>query len=62
MENSNEIRLSVNNHVHYRMVLKTEAELDSIERLIQEHVPEAKKARLFGKELSYILPRENVPE
>lgn len=44
------------------MVLKPQAELDRIEELIQDHVPEAKRARLFGKELSYILPRENVPE
>ena len=44
------------------MVLKQEAQLSKIADLIATHIPEAKRARLFGKELSYILPRERVPQ
>ena len=44
------------------MVLKQEAQLNKIADLIATHIPEAKRARLFGKELSYVLPRERVPE
>lgn len=42
------------------MVLKAEAALNEIASMIERHIPTAKKARLFGKELSYILPRDHV--
>lgn len=42
------------------MVLKPEASLDGIANLIQQHVPDAEKTRLFGRELGFVLPRENV--
>ena len=43
-----------------RMVLKHEANLDGITQMIKTHIPAAKKARLFGREVNFILPREDV--
>ena len=45
-----------------RMVLKGDASLDGISNLIKSHIPDAKKARLHGREISYILPREYVSQ
>ena len=45
---------------YYRMVLQESASLDGIANLIEGHVPDAKKARLYGRELSYVLPRDHV--
>ena len=47
---------------YFRMVLKNEARLDGIASMIRGYIPSAKKSRLHGRELSYILPRENVSE
>ena len=43
-----------------RMVLQESASLDGIANLIEGHVPDAKRARLYGRELSYVLPRDHV--
>ena len=45
---------------HLTMVLKQEAQLSQIDELVSENVPDAEKARLHGKELSYILPFDKV--
>ena len=45
---------------HLTMVLKQEAQLSQIDELVSENVPDAEKARLYGKELSYILPFDKV--
>ena len=42
------------------MVLQESASLDGIANLIEGHVPDAKRARLYGRELSYVLPRDHV--
>jgi hypothetical protein len=42
------------------MVLKDNARLEGIADLIQGQIPNSKKARLFGREISYILPRDHV--
>ena len=44
----------------FRMVLKHSADLDGITELIENHIPKAKRARLFGRELNFILPRDEV--
>ncbi len=47
--------------VFFRLVLKAEgAKLDEIRGLVRQFVPSAKQARLFGRELSFVLPRDKV--
>ncbi len=42
------------------MVLKPHGDLEGIHSLVNDHVANAKKARMFGKEISYVLPRDKV--
>ncbi|XP_049544231.1 cholesterol transporter ABCA5-like isoform X2 [Anopheles darlingi] len=45
---------------HLTLVLDTNACETSITKLVNEHVPQAEKARRHGRELSYILPHDAV--
>ncbi|XP_050090675.1 cholesterol transporter ABCA5-like isoform X2 [Anopheles aquasalis] len=45
---------------HLTLVLDTNACEPSITKLVNEHVPQAEKARRHGRELSYILPHDAV--
>ena len=45
---------------HMTMVLEPEADLSAIRDLIESHVPGATENRLFGRELSYVLPRSQL--
>ena len=42
------------------MVLEPEADVPAIRTLIESEVPGARENRLFGRELSYVLPREQL--
>ena len=44
----------------HRLVLEQDGDLTGIKDLILRHIPNAEQARLFGRELSYILPRNDV--
>ena len=43
-----------------RLVLTNDGDLPGIRDLIRSFVPSAQQARLFGRELSFILPRSDV--
>ena len=45
---------------HMTMVLEPEADLSTIRNLIESEVPGARENRLFGRELSYVLPRSQL--
>ena len=45
---------------HMTMVLEPEADLSTIRNLIESQVPGARENRLFGRELSYVLPRSQL--
>jgi hypothetical protein len=42
------------------MVLEPDADLPGIRTMIESHVPGAAQNRLFGRELSYVLPRDEI--
>jgi hypothetical protein len=44
----------------YRMVLKNESGTAGIRSLVSDCVPGAEQARLHGKEISFVLPRDQV--
>ncbi len=44
------------------MVLEPEAKLPNIRSLIEGQVQGAEESRLFGRELSYVLPRDQIEE
>ena len=46
--------------VHYRLVLKDENKVSDIRAKVKSTVPGSEQARLFGKELSFVLPRDKV--
>ena len=43
-----------------RLVLKDESNVSRIREKVQDTIPGSEQARLFGKELSFILPRKEV--
>ena len=45
---------------HMTMVLEPQADLSTIRNLIESEVPGARENRLFGRELSYVLPRSQL--
>ena len=45
---------------HVTMVLKPTADVRSIREEIRSHVEGAEQSRLFGREVSFILPRESI--
>ena len=65
MDHKNEILHGQNALIYsfifiFRMVLKSSANLDGISEFIKSHIPSAKRARLFGREVNFILPRSDV--
>ena len=44
----------------YRLVLKDENKVSNIRERVQATEPGSEQARLFGKELSFVLPRDKV--
>lgn len=54
-------RTKCREYVHVsRLVLEPHGNLQEIRSLITRHVSSAQQARLFGRELSYVLPRDEV--
>ena len=41
-------------------MLESSGDLPGIRRMIQSHIPDAQQNRLFGRELSFVLPRSDV--
>lgn len=45
---------------HLTLVMKPEGDLSGVTGLVKSHISSAKQSRIFGREVSYVLPRDQV--